>query len=102
EEARLQHGEADHRRHHDRARAPARAERRRVDAVVEGFQPEEAPGADQRQPRADEQEGRDEDRRPERKIGGVAHSITSPRIRNLASAAVATKPRTAMMSAASK
>ena len=51
---------------------------------------------------ANEHERRRDDGSPARQVGGVCHSITSPRMRNLAKAAVETKPTTAMTMAASR
>ena len=73
-----------------------------MDPLVEGLEPHQADRAEQgdRGPE-DEQEG-DDQRHPQRKFPEPAHSMTSPRMRNLASAAVETKPSSAITSAISK
>ena len=77
-----------------------------MDALVEGAQPQQADRADEREPGAQHQQRRDGHRRPkgeiEREVGGVCHSITSPRMRNFENAAVETKPSSEMSNAASK
>src|SRR5690606_3569779 len=86
----------------DAAGPPACAQRGRVQAVVEFFQPGKAKRADHGQRGAKHDESRYEDRDPQRNICQRVHSITSPRNRNFASATVATKPMTAITIAASK
>src|SRR5262245_20589079 len=88
----LEHAEVQHRADEDESGAERGAHRRRVHALVEALQPEQAQGAAERESRAQH----DQD------AGGPVHSITSPRSRNFAAAAVETKPRAAMTSAASK
>ena len=73
-----------------------------MDPLEEGAEPDEPDRADQSQSRAEHDEKGDQDRRPERQVGDRVHSITSPRIRNLARATVDTKPSSAISSAASK
>ena len=68
-----------------------------MDAVVEARQPQQPEGADQRQPGAEQQAGPRSGSPPRAEGLEVAHSITSPRIRNFASATVATKPSMAMI-----
>jgi len=84
--------EENHRADEDEPGAERGSHGRRMHALVEGLHAQQADGADEREARA----GEDEER------GGGDHSITSPRSRNLASAAVETNPITPMMSAASK
>src|SRR3546814_12464616 len=75
---------------------------RGVDAGIEGRQTDQAERAHQRQDAAAQHEKGDDDRGPGRQVGGLDHSMTSPRIRNLPSATVPTKPSSAMTSTASK
>src|SRR5690554_5886985 len=98
----FEHREGDHRCYDDARRAPARAKRRRMDAVIKGPKPDEPDAACQREAGAQQQEGCYRDCRPEGEICGRGHSMTSPRMRNFASATVATKPRTPIISDASK
>src|SRR5690606_31141404 len=101
--AAFQPGEQDHRGHHNRAGAPTGAECRRVDAIIKTAQPDKADHSRQRQKAAKQYKGRDDNCQPKRHVlYSFAHSITSPRMRNLASATVDTKPRMPMTSAASK
>ncbi len=75
-----------------------------MDAFVERWQAQKADRAEQRESRADHHQARDEDYNPDGKVGdrSYRHSMTSPRIRNFASATVETKPRRPMTRAASK
>ena len=73
-----------------------------MDALVEALQPRQAKRTNHADQPAQHQQHRDRHGRPPRQGFGAAHSITSPRIRNLASAMVETKPSKAMISAASK
>ncbi|MNY81286.1 hypothetical protein D3C86_2227730 [compost metagenome] len=61
-----------------------------------------ADGANQRQTRTEKNEKGNGNGGPYREFTVFAHSITSPRIRNLERATVETKPRIAITSAASK
>src|SRR3546814_7228412 len=67
-------------------------------ALVEVLQPQQAERTDEREQRARQHEHRDQDRRPRRQGIEMAHSITSPRIRNLDRATVLAKPSSAMIS----
>ena len=73
-----------------------------MNPLVEGAQPKQTERADQGDGGASQHEQGDKQGGPAGKIGRLDHSITSPRIRNLASATVPTNPRSAMTSAASK
>src|ERR1043166_5197745 len=73
--------------------AERRTHGRRVHALIEGAQAKQPDRADEGEERAGEDQQRGD---------GFAHSITSPRRRNLASAAVETKPSMPITSAASK
>src|SRR5690606_6510187 len=86
----------------DERRAHARSQRGRMDALVEGREPHQPDGPDQRDESAAQDQQRDAELHPFGRVAGIAHSITSPRIRNFASAAVATKLSAPMTSAASK
>jgi len=71
--------------------------------LVEGRQPQEADGADQGKRRTDQQKECHRKGNGKRKVCcRIDHSITSPRIRNFASATVETKPSSPITSAASK
>src|SRR3546814_19025391 len=61
-------------------------------ALVEVLQPQQAERTDEREQRARQHEHRDQDRRPRRQGIEMAHSITSPRIRNMDRATVLAKP----------
>ena len=54
------------------------------------------------QPSANQQQECCQQSRPARQVHGIGHSITSPRMRNFASATLETKPTTARIRAASK
>src|SRR5690606_29770243 len=99
---RLQHRETDHGGDKYTAGPPARAEGRRVHALVEGTEAHQTDGAEQGQAGTNEKEERREQCRPQGQIGKTGHSITSPRMRNFANATVETKPRSEITSAASK
>ena len=73
-----------------------------MDAFVESLEPQQASGADERDAGAEYDEKGRHERNERRELRGMAHSITSPRIRNFASATVATKPSMPITSAASK
>src|SRR5690606_12827414 len=85
-----------------RAGSPARSQSWCVHPLVEAAEAERADGAGKRQRGACKQQCGGEKGRPDGQVGGVAHSITSPRMRNFASATLETKPNTPMISAASK
>src|SRR3546814_18765957 len=70
-------------------------------SLVEVLQPQQAERTDEREQRARQHEHRDQDRRPRRQGIEMAHSITSPRIRNLDRATVLANPSSAMISPAS-
>src|SRR3546814_8486836 len=82
-------------------RAQRRAQRRRVHALVEVLQPQQPERTDEREQRAGQHQRRDLNRRPRRQGVEMAHSITSPRIRNFDRATVLAKPRRAMIRPAS-
>ena len=65
-------------------------------------EPQQAGGTRQRQRGARENEKCHKKRGPARQFGDGDHSITSPRMRNFASATVPAKPSNAITSAASK
>src|SRR5690606_20184891 len=100
--ATIKPGREDHRRHDERAGAAACSERGRMDTVIETAESDEAHHAHQGEKPSDENEGGDDNSQPDRHIVHCfAHSITSPRMRNLASAKVETNPSTPMIRAAS-
>src|SRR5690606_36695555 len=74
----------------------------RVDALVEGLQPHQADGAKQGEGGALHREAPHDHGRPHGQVGSLDHSMTSPRIRNLARAELLAQPTMAMISAASK
>ena len=69
---------------------------------VEASEPQEPDRPEQGQRRSQDQEEPREQSRPDRQVGERGHSITSPRMRNFASATVETKPSSAITRAASK
>src|SRR3546814_2278058 len=73
----------------------------RVHALVEVLQSQQAERPDEGEQRARQDHYRDQDRRPRRQGVEVAHSITSPRIRNFDRATVLAKPSSAMIRPAS-
>src|SRR5690606_4963189 len=97
-----EHGEEDHRADQDAAGTESRAERRCMNALIEAFQAEKPEAADQGKRGAGDHEEGGQHRGPHGNVAAFHHSITSPRIRNLARATVATKPSKAMTRAISK
>ena len=72
-------------------------------ALEKALQAHQANGGGQRENGAGQQQQRHQDFGPQRHgQGSGAHSMTSPRSKNLAMAAVPTKPNRAISSAASK
>src|SRR3546814_12668847 len=90
----------DHRADLDGAGAEGRPQGRRMNPLVEALQAQEAQAADQRKRGAGNHEERGQNRDPDGNVVAFHHSLTSPRIRNLASAPVATKPSTAKIGGA--
>src|SRR5581483_11958596 len=91
--ARLEGGEVDNRASEHEGGAEGGAHSGRVNALVERAEAKQPERAKEGEKRASEDEKRGD---------RCAHSITSPRSRNLASAAVETKPSMPITSAASK
>src|SRR3546814_16898205 len=81
--------------------AQRRAQGGRVHALVEVLQSQQAERPDEGEQRARQDHYRDQDRRPRRQGVEVAHSITSPRIRNFDRATVLAKPSSPMIRPAS-
>src|SRR6185437_348072 len=100
--ARLQDAEIDGRGQQHEGGPEAGAEGGGVHAFEEAAEPHQADGADQGDRRAGNDQQGDQYRRPFGECREPAHSITSPRIRNLARARVPTKLTTPITSAASK
>src|SRR5690606_5523773 len=100
--ARTHNREVEYRGKDDEHRARTRAERGRMKSLVESPQAQQAYRAEHSRRRAGHHQDRNPEGRPRREFGSCRHSMTSPRIRNLASASVLVNPSSAMTSADSK
>ena len=100
--ARSQHRKINDGAERDGGRSPAGAKGWCMNPLVETFEPQGADSPGKRKSRPEEDEKGCQQGSPRGQVSCVRHSMTSPRMRNLASATLETKPSTAMISAASK